>query len=683
MGGSKSHPSGKASKKVPGSPDPQHREQNRKNAKPATAGRKVSLFERTEILLDKHLNIVVWAVMLITLVFSLLLFDVRFSIAGDDSTYVVRSADFIAHFMYPGFSGPLYPIVLSPLVALFGINAVPLKSLSVLFILGFIFFTFKAFRGRISSLLLTSLLILLSINSFVLYYASQTYCEAFYMFIQAIAFYVFFTLFIAREQDKTLWQLIKHHLLLAACILALVLTRNIGLGAIIAVSAYFLVKSQWKNLLLFIIVFTVIFASFQGLKTLVWGSSDIHFTGQFENFISKNYYDTGGGREDLRGFVNRAAENSNFYLSEAFYTLLGFRGGQDSPDSYPVLTLLTWLLIISSTALSFRKNKYLLFTGLYAAILILATFLMTQTVWRQSRLIIPYFPLIVLMLLWLFFCLFNSVWLRKFQLFFFLFVLMIFWLEFRTTVAGISHARQIQGKYYGLTPDWENYCKVSAWASENLPVNAFVACRKPSISFIYGKGKRFFGITRINESPGNPMLQPEAQKKLQYYYVSTSSIEGHSVSNNIFYAFRIGLVGFGMINKDNLLSNPFYIMKFPDSLKDRTLQEMRKYNIKGTDNLDSLKTWLKDPEAAISFVYPDTLLTFLRKANVTHVITANLRADAAEKNGYTTSTVERFMALIRFKYPDVMTKIIQVGEDDNEPAVLYRINYDKTGLRFP
>ena len=128
----------------------------------------------------------------------------------------------------------------------------------------------------------------------------------------------------------------------------------------------------------------------------------MHFAGQFENLISKNYYDTGAGKEDVQGYITRVIGNSNYYLSDAFYALLGFREMKDSNTSYPLLAILTWLLIISSTIMSFKKNKYLFFTGVYTVIFIFITFLITQTVWKQSRLIIPYVPLILLMLLSLF-----------------------------------------------------------------------------------------------------------------------------------------------------------------------------------------------------------------------------------------------------------------------------------------
>jgi predicted lipoprotein with Yx(FWY)xxD motif len=52
-------------------------------------------------------------------------------------------------------------------------------------------------------------------------------------------------------------------------------------------------------------------------------------------------------------------------------------------------------------------------------------------------------------------------------------------------------------KYYGYTPDWINFLKCSEWCADNLPPSALVASRKAPMSFIYGKGKKFFPIYSV------------------------------------------------------------------------------------------------------------------------------------------------------------------------------------------
>jgi hypothetical protein len=73
----------------------------------------------------------------------------------------------------------------------------------------------------------------------------------------------------------------------------------------------------------------------------------------------------------------------------------------------------------------------------------------------------------------------------------------------------------------------------------------------------------------------------------------------------------------------------------------------------------------------------------IMKARVSHVLTANIRAFPDQKTGQTNNTVERFMSFIEFKYPQIMTKIMQMGADDDEPASLYKLNYEVYGLSLP
>jgi hypothetical protein len=48
--------------------------------------------------------------------------------------------------------------------------------------------------------------------------------------------------------------------------------------------------------------------------------------------------------------------------------------------------------------------------------------------------------------------------------------------------------------YAGFTPDYTNYLKLSRWCADSLPDNAYVACRKAPMSFIYSGGKPFYPI---------------------------------------------------------------------------------------------------------------------------------------------------------------------------------------------
>ena len=79
-------------------------------------------------------------------------------------------------------------------------------------------------------------------------------------------------------------------------------------------------------------------------------------------------------------------------------------------------------------------------------------------------------------------------------------------------------------------------------------------------------------------------------------------------------------------------------------------------------------------------ISPDTLLNNLRINSVEYAIAANLRAIPNAKTERIINTVQRYLYIIEMKYPGIFTLHHQVGNDDNEPALLYRINYSLYGL---
>jgi len=46
-------------------------------------------------------------------------------------------------------------------------------------------------------------------------------------------------------------------------------------------------------------------------------------------------------------------------------------------------------------------------------------------------------------------------------------------------------------------------------------------------------------------------------------------------------------------------------------------------------------------------------------------------------------TVEQFMFFLDLKYPASKEKVIQIGDDRDEPSVIYELNYKLYGLKIP
>ena len=72
---------------------------------------------------------------LLAFIFGILFFNPNISIGGDDAGYIHRAFDFVDKNIFPTFQGPLYPLILSIFISIFGINLLVLKGLSLLFVI--------------------------------------------------------------------------------------------------------------------------------------------------------------------------------------------------------------------------------------------------------------------------------------------------------------------------------------------------------------------------------------------------------------------------------------------------------------------------------------------------------------------------------------------------------------------
>ncbi|HNX43229.1 MAG TPA: hypothetical protein PKI35_02250 [Bacteroidales bacterium] len=622
--------------------------------------------------LAKRLNIIFWVCMGLTLLFSLLLFDPKVSLSGDDAFYIIRASDLLKKFEYPSFQGPLYPIVLSVFLAIAGLNLTILKGVSLLAMLAFVYFTHKAFKNRVPAILHVVVLALVCINSFILYYASQTYSEAFYMFLQSILVLVFFTKFIDTEQVIGKKQDVKRHIVLALVLLSLTLTRSIGFSAVIAVFGYFTLKAQWRNLWMGALSFLGAYLVFQGIRYLLWGDATLQFASQGSGLLQKDYYNAAKGNEDFAGIMKRFWENSNLYLSKHFFTIGGLRKFEVIQTVIPILTVLFYIIFISGLVLSYFRNRYVFFAGLLSGSFLLITFIILQSRWDQSRLIIPVFSLMVLMFFSAFYYLSQT---GKFRVMYWVIPVMgiIMFLQILAyTSVKSKEASQTKGKYGGLTPDWKHYLQASEWAANNLPPDAVVACRKPSLSYIYGKGRNFYSIMKVPSFSSEQFFATWGKENIPYTLFRYSDVVGKQLTPSIYSAIK------NYYEAQLFIGEEFYIVdRYPDSINEKIRLELTQAKLPYITNREDMQARVSAEKQPPVLIYPDSLLIPLIDNGVTHVLTANLRRNSLQKNGQIINTVERYMAYIQDKYPDFMSPVQKIGSDEDEPAIIYKLNYER------
>jgi hypothetical protein len=646
------------------------------NAKVPTVKR--DLLDSLDAFFEKRLNFFFWFGLVLTVIFSLFLFDVKVGPGGDDSAYILRAFDFVHGFKYPSFQGPLYPIVLSPFVAIFGINLLVLKFLSTIFIAVAAIFFYKSFRNRIPASLLVISFFLLSFNYYLLYFASQTYNEAFFLMLQAIFFYFTFKYFFS----DIIVPKIKHYAIVGFLLFLMSLTKNIAFASVIAFFGFLLITGKWKALLNLTGSFLLFFLSWEGLKRIIWKESTVQFSSQGNSLLYKDFYNPSRGKEDLMGFFQRIIDNGNLYLSKHFYKFLSLRS-EESNDILPFLTVIIVMLIIVGLFWAFRnKNKILLFVGIYLVSILLFTFLILQKQWDQWRLIIIIFPLMLLFILSTIYYTFKSESFKSLQFLLPVFSIILFLTTFNTTSKSVKLQSDILSKnlegniLYGLTPDWQNFILMSKWAAKNTPPEYMIASRKPDISFIYGE-RKFYGISKVPTMDIDSIIRKNNPDSLVYTIFHIKKLAESQARADLKYRGYLqgvisGTFSFGSTEVDE--SNYIGIYALP---KDK-LQEMRKDPqikniVKEEPDVLGWVNKLKKENADIAIVQPDYLYSLLKKSKVKYALLASLRLNPNINSGSIITTIHRYMYFIQLKYPDAFNEIQTIGTEEKCSLIEIRL----------
>ncbi|MCC5928208.1 MAG: hypothetical protein JJU28_03085 [Cyclobacteriaceae bacterium] len=459
--------------------------------------------QKLDYFLEKRVDIFLYIFSGLWVLLSILFFDPKVSIGGDDSEYISRAYEFYEKGVFPSFQGPLYPIVLSILYAVAGLQIIVFKVFSIFFYFVHLWFFYKLLKKHLPLHLTAMIMLILSINAVLLEYTGTTYAEAIFLMLQAIYLYCF-DKYILSETKETSLKSYLYYGIIAFLLFLMFITKNIGLAAFAGTFLFLIVSKQWKPLIIISSCYFLFIISFETGKRLIWEYDAVQISSQGSTLLNKHPYDASQGQENLKGFIMRFVQNSDDYLSRHFLEINGIR--YNSKKTIPLVSLFIYVLIAAGLLLSFRKNAFWFFTGIYTLTGIGIIFIVLQTYWSQDRLILAYFPVLLAFLLYASYTLlvkkFGNNWIYLIVLFLFLGGNII------KTIALSPEKYTAMKQYikgdnlYGFTPDWINLIKMSQWAAKNLPEDAFIASRKPGVSFIYTQGKEFFGIWNVpSEDP--------------------------------------------------------------------------------------------------------------------------------------------------------------------------------------
>ncbi len=645
------------------------------------AKQNITLFQRMDGFFEKRLSLFFSLSLIITAILGFYLFDVRISEGGDDSGYIENAKRFMDGLAYPGFHGAFYSIFLSWVMRIFGFKVLLFKFTSYLFLLGHLVFFYYTFRGRVSATVLVMAMLLSSVSAELLYFGSQTYTEAMYLFLQSALFFLVIQYFDKIENSIRLVIRYWWVALLTGLILFMMsITRNVGIAVLGVVLLFLLTEKKFYLAGYTLIGFMLFRIPFNIYKSLRWNVLGEDLSTQLNGLLQKNYYNAALGREDFGGMVDRFLENSQIYLSR----LLMIGGGIRNPsysDTSAFVTILIYILFGIALFYAIKKSPVMRFVGYYIGIILFVTFVILQTHWGQMRLVIIYVPLIYLFLPW---GMLELAQIKKIRWLQPVIVLLLFVIFFNLFGHAVSKAKtnneilmkHLRGnKYYGYTPDWVNFLKMSEWAAKNVPEESMIASRKPSMSFIYGDGRSFYGIYRFPTLPADTALERMKLNPADPVILKEQELRSRGLPVQLEYGMKREVEAF--ISIWDTMYSVFY---FSDLTKRAYLDILRQYNLDYETDLNMLVEKMNASGKPGIAIVPDSLVNLLLRSNVDYIIRGSLRLNPAQKTDRVINTVHRYLYYMEQKYPGIFSQVSQIGDNQDEPAHLFMIHWERYGL---
>jgi len=603
-----------------------------------------------------------------------MLFDVKMTEGGDDSTYVEGAFYFLKEGRLPGYQGPLYPIVLSPVIFFLGINLVILKLSSALFLLLFLFVFYKLYSEVISAGVLLLIISWCAVNSHLLYFGYQLYSEAFFLLLMVTTLFFFNRAFIIPGR----YPLIRKHLLLALLLLSCLLTRTAGAFCIVGFVLYFIAYRQWKHLLCNTGAVGVVFILYFTCKKIIWPATEgVHFKTQLLSLMQKDFYDPSKGYENLPGILQRLVENSHEYLSYHCINILGFLRDTDFHTN-AILTFFCCVLLGWALWRHYRHNQLLFLTGLMVFSGCIVSFLALQASWNQERIILIHVPFILIVLTgalerWRLAGIKAGMPVACIVLAFSTAV------NLKTTLSKIDEHSQERSNnllgdlLYGYTPDVRNYIAAARWCAQNTSGDSAFACRKPSIAFIFS-GVPNFGIYQVpvvTESILADSCRDNRQTPIMADLSEIlSDVNSFRELNNSFGRYIYAVVPF-RINEANSRTGVIY--RIPNELKSTFAAKLKTYAIRSQPDIPGILAGFRKAHYEYAIYPVDLLKEELVQHKVSHMILASLRLAPGQNTGHIISTLHLYAFYLSLKYPDMFIPAKIIG--DAEPAIVYKIRY--------
>ncbi|MBK9283858.1 MAG: hypothetical protein IPM51_06000 [Sphingobacteriaceae bacterium] len=543
-----------------------------KKANPIPKQNTVSLYGKVDLWLERNNKKLFWLLLALSAFLCLISFNARISEAHDDALYLEGGWRFVNE--YPDYfytqNAPLYPLFLGLLVKLFGFKLVLFKLFSVVFTLLGLTFLFKALYKRVPGVVFIPVVVFQAVNHLIMYYASMTFTEAFYFFLQGLFFYFSGDLIETVSQNGVQFKVqLKKWLLFGLSMFLLSTCKSAAIVAIPVVILFFAAERNWKALGFSLLSYGIIKGLYEVIVRTIWHGQS-QFQDQSKILLQKDPYNRSLGNEDLSGFIQRFIDNSNLYIGKRFYQLLGIRdenyiSEKTVMEEYGFVTFISIVIILIGLWFIIKhKKKHVAFFVLFSLAQASLSFIILAARWDQARIILVTMPMLLTAMLYAFYHFTNKPGIGQ-TLYAVIGITIIVSVNVSSFKRGLKNLPIVQKNlkgdtYFGYTPDWINFLKCSEWCADSLSKETLVASRKAPMSFVYGKGKKFFPVySVIKKDPTTEQSHPDSaltffkQNKVTHIMLPTLRLNPNDPSN-------------GFINTIHNILAPI-AQKYPQKLK--------------------------------------------------------------------------------------------------------------------
>lgn len=418
-----------------------------------------------------------WLLLTVYVVLSILLFDPKLNTGGDNARYVIlaeslsRFKGFLdlhlpgspAHTQYPfGF-----PLLLVPFMWLFDKKFVILKLIPLLCGVGSFIFSYLLTKKIFRREWLLPVLVFVS-TPILIEYNHWLFSEMPFIFFSLGSLY-----FLTRHREAK-----KYFYLGTFFAVYAYFIRSAGITLILGIALALAYKKDWKNLVIFAVIFLIPFALWQYRNSRIpqeWS--------YLQQLMSKDPYHPDAGTASALDLLNRIGSNFSLYLFSVLS--LSLMPKVAGPLFAGLIGVVVFCGVVQALILRLKRLDFIDFYFLFA----LALLLVWPRVWSGDRFLLPVLPLVILYIFISARSLFEKL---KFRYGLTVFAGLILVVNLFFIVPAIG-----SGYRTDYPIGWRHYFEVCRWAKANIPAAAVIMARKPEFVYLFsGRRSSLYSFTK-------------------------------------------------------------------------------------------------------------------------------------------------------------------------------------------